>query len=259
MRVGLVAGLGGVLPGVMSAQAVTGLVRADSTGQPLPNVEVVVEGSRRQATTSASGRFLLETGAGTHVILFRLVGYHPVRMRAVVGRRDTVRLDATLVRQEVVELPEVGVTARPLPARGSVMEAFEERRKLGIGGFIDSTELRRFEARKLADVLRGRMNVRIVQYYEPMLGGRGPVEYRAASPIGRDNDGNWCWVSVYLDGIPIYKAGSAMRPPDIERDFNVSSLMAIEYYRSAAQVPIEFGSGRDADCGVLVLWTRRAR
>jgi hypothetical protein len=135
------------------------------------------------------------------------------------------------------------------------MEAFEERRALGIGTFLDSTELRRAEGRRLTDLLRGRTSVRIIPFTQSNI---GLVEYRAASSIGRDDDGNPCWVSVFLDGIPIYKAGNAaMRPPDLSRDFSVPSLMAIEYYRSAAQVPIEFATGREADCGVLALWTRR--
>ncbi len=255
MRAGFISFLGMAgAPAWLGAQVVTGVVRADSTADPLPNVEVLVEGSERRTSTGPDGRYRLEAGAGDHVVVFRLAGYNQIRMRATVARRDTVQLDVSLVRQAVQELPEVGVTVRPSPARGGVMAAFEERRKLGIGRFIDSTDLRRFEARRLSDLLRGRMNVRIVPYY----GARGMVGYQAAaSPIGRDNDGNWCWISVFLDGVPIYKAGSAMRPPDIERDFRVADLVAIEYYRSSSQVPVEFGTGREADCGALALWTRR--
>lgn len=255
MRVmeGVVAAL---VPGLLQAQAIAGVVRADSTGLPIANVEVLLEEPRRQALTNDEGRYRLDAPSGTRVVLFRRVGYQPIRMRVMVGKRDTVPLDAVLVRQPVQELPDVGVKVRPLPAPGSVLAAFEERRQLGIGTFIDSTELRRFEGRRLADLLRGRTSVRIVAYQE----GPGFVEYRAASSTARDDNGDYCWTSVFLDGIPIYKARSAsMRPPDLNRDFDVSSLMAIEFYRSSAQVPMEFGTGRDSDCGVLVLWTRRGR
>jgi hypothetical protein len=250
---GLIAAL---LPGSLSAQVIAGVVRADSTRQAVAGVEVLLEDPRRQTLTNDEGRYRLEAPAGTRIVLFRRVGYQPVRMRVTVGKRDTVALDAVLVRQPVQELPEVGVTVRPLPAPGSVLAAFEERRRLGIGTFIDSTELRRFEGRRLADLLRGRTSVRIVAYQE----GPGFVEYRAASSTARDDNGDYCWTSVFLDGIPIYKARStSMRPPDLNRDFDVSSLMGIEFYRSSAQVPMEFGTGRDSDCGVLVLWTRRGR
>jgi hypothetical protein len=256
MRVLMVLVVAAVAPAFLAAQAVTGVVRVDSTGRPLPSVEVLIEDARRQTVTNDEGRYLLEAPPGIRVVLFRRVGYHPVRMRVTIGKRDTVQLDATLVRQSIQELPEVGVNVQPLPVPGSVMAAFEDRRKLGIGTFIDSTELRRFEGRRLGDVLRGRTSLRIIPFQQTV----GLIEYRAASPTAKDDDGNPCWSSVFLDGVPIYRARSvSMRPPDLNRDFDVASLMAIEYYRSASQVPMEFGTGRDSDCGVLVLWTRRGR
>jgi hypothetical protein len=174
-------------------------------------------------------------------------------MRAVVGKRDTVQLDATLVKISAQELPSVEVTERPLPVPGSVIAAFEERRRLGFGKFLDSTELRKAENRRMTDVLRG-LGVRMISFQS----GGGPPEQRAVSSGISLNEGEPCWVSVFLDGIAIYKAGSSsMRPPDFSRDFQVRTMMAIEYYRSSATVPIEFGTGRDTDCGVLVLWTRK--
>jgi hypothetical protein len=35
-------------------------------------------------------------------------------------------------------------------------------------------------------------------------------------------------------------------------------MEAIEVYRSASEVPIEFG-GNSASCGVIVLWTTRGK
>ncbi len=241
-------------PAVAAAQVVTGVVRADSTGRPLANVEVSIEGAKDHTTSGPEGRYSLVSPTGKRVIVFRMAGYQQVRMGAVIAKRDTVRLDAILVKQSAQELPEVGVTAKAPPVPGSVMAAFEERRRLGIGTFIDSTELRRYEGRRLGDLLRGRTSVRIIPYQEsPTF-----VEYRAASPTGLSDDGIPCWVSVFLDGIAIYKArNNAMRPPDLNRDFDVNSLMAIEYYRSPAQVPPEYGTGRDSDCGLLLFWTRR--
>lgn len=40
------------------------------------------------------------------------------------------------------------------------------------------------------------------------------------------------------------------------RLFDIASLEAVEVYRSAAQVPQEYG-GPTAACGVLLLWTRQ--
>jgi hypothetical protein len=174
-------------------------------------------------------------------------------MRAVVGKRDTVRLDAVLVKISAQVLPEVETTERPAPVPGSVMAAFEERRRVGFGKYLDSTDLRKAENRRVPDVLRG-LGVRMISFQS----GGGPPEQRAVSSGISLHEGEPCWVSVFLDGVAIYKAGSSsMRPPDFSRDFSTRNFMAVEYYRSSATVPIEFGTGRDTDCGVLVLWTRK--
>lgn len=255
MRIGFLVILAGLSPLSLSAQAViTGTVRENSSGRPLGLVEVTVEGSKRQATTDATGRYLLESPSGNQVILFRLIGYGPQRIRVIAAKRDTVLLDAVLVKQSAQELPEVEVKERPAPVRGSVMAGFEERRRQGFGKFIDSSAMRKLEGRRVMEILRG-LGLRFIGY-QP---NRGLQEWRAVSSnTGTLDHGEPCWVSVFLDGVPIYKAGiQSMQPPDFSKEFIVMNLMAAEYYRSAASVPSEFGVGRDTDCGVLVLWTRR--
>jgi hypothetical protein len=66
------------------------------------------------------------------------------------------------------------------------------------------------------------------------------------------------FVSVFLDGIALYRSDitNNLKPPDLNRDFSVASLDAVEYYKSAAEVPQQFG-GSNANCGALVLWSRR--
>jgi hypothetical protein len=68
-----------------------------------------------------------------------------------------------------------------------------------------------------------------------------------------------CYVSVFFNGTTVYRSGRGTgvgKPPDFSRDFNVASLESVEYYRSASEVPPQFG-GANADCGALVLWSRR--
>ena len=68
-----------------------------------------------------------------------------------------------------------------------------------------------------------------------------------------------CWASIFLDGVGLYRSDRTSgngEPPDLSRDILVSTLDAVEYYRGASEVPQEFG-GSNANCGALVLWTRR--
>lgn len=249
----------------LTAQAVMlGTVIEDSTRRPLAGVEVILEGTKKQTTTDGSGRFLLnDLPTGNKVVFFRSVGYRPQRVRVMLNKTDTTRVEAVLVSDRV-RLEPIVVTGSPARPRGLGREAFEERRRLGFGKFMDSTELRHRGYARMADVLSS-MGVYMIQYQDKVDEiSRGALEMRAASTrrSGLDVSGpSPCWMGVILDGITLYKGmatGTAARypPPDFRKDFSVDNIEAIEVYRSAAEVPMEFG-GSSASCGVIVLWTTR--
>ena len=224
----------------LSAQAVlTGTIRADSSGTPLAGVEVLLVGSSLRTVTDPRGRYSF--GAlprGQRLMLFRSVGFHPVRETVVIGERDTVWVNAMLI-PATVRLDPIEVRAQPDLPRGLGIEAFEERRRLGFGEFFDSLEIRRFENHTVADFLS-------------RVGGSA----RRAGPAGEQ-----CHAAIYIDGI--YRGGGgaptgpAARPqPNLKDEVDMVHLAAIEVYRSAAQVPPEYGGATGA-CGVILLWTRR--
>jgi hypothetical protein len=244
-----------LLPGALAGQVTfTGRVIEDGSDRPLQGVQVMIEGTKREASTDAQGRFRLDAPSGNRVALFRLIGYQPFRLRLQLAKSDSTTALVQLVRQRAQMLDSI-VTTGTMPApRGVGLEAFEHRRKLGFGKFIDSTELRRSEGRKLMDLLRGVQGIKLTYYVEDPA---RPWEYewRLASGrlIGADSI---CWMSVVMDGAPIYRSGSRSRPPDFHRDaFQVASLEAVEIYRSPGEVPLEYG-GPAEECGLLLLWTR---
>lgn len=240
----------------LSAQTrITGVVKEDSSNRPLPFAEVGIEKSARLARTDSAGRYVLDSPSGTQIVLFKLVGYRPLRVRVNVKQDDTTQVDAAMVPDRGGRtLDPVSVTGR-MPVRGLGRDGFEVRRANGLGKFIDSTELRRAEGRNLADFLRGSTGVRMVEFRNQTAF----IEVRAASPIqlGMDGSPN-CWVSVIYDNVTIYKTGSRSPPPDFRKDFSVQGLDAIEYYKNRAETPQEFSGLGDA-CGVMVLWSRRGR
>lgn len=242
----------------LTAQAVMmGTAIEDSTRRPLAGVEVILEGTRKQTTTDGSGRFLLDDlPTGNKVVLFRSVGYRPQRVRVMLNKSDTTRVEAVLISDRV-RLEPIVVTGAPDRPRGIGREAFEERRRLGFGKFMDTTELRHRSYARMSDVLAS-MGVYMIQHQE---GFRGRLEMRAAST--RRGGQVPCWMGVILDGVTLYKAVSTgtvsnFPPPDFRRDFQVDNIEAIEVYRSASEVPMEFG-GNSASCGVIVLWTTRGK
>lgn len=224
----------------LAAQSVlAGRVREDSTGRPLAGVEVVIVGSERRTLTDASGRYVLNMlPDGRRQVLFRSVGFRPVQEWVVLGRVDTVWANPMLVAQ-TVRLDPLVVTASPKAPRGIGVEAFEERRRLGVGHFYDSTELRRFDHYKVADFLQ-----------------RVPGSARRAGPAGEQ-----CPAAIYVDGTYMGGGGAptgtqATEQPRLKEIVEMVQVVAIEVYRSAAAVPVEYGGTRGA-CGVVLIWTRR--
>ena len=242
------------MSGVAGAQAVvTGTVREDSTGRALAGVEIIIERTARTSRTDAQGRYSLVVDTGRQVAVFRQLGYKPARLWLALGGSDTALADVRMQRQTAAELAAVEVTARPTPR--NLRERLFERQRLGFGKFLDSTQLRRMEGRAMTDILRG-MGLRLQKWAEctpPYC----PWEYRAAHPTRSTLTAETpCYATVLLDGITIYRAGSGGRPPDFSREFQPYTLEAVEYYRSSAQLPQEFGVSA-TDCGVVVLWSRR--
>lgn len=253
-----------LFPNISAGQStLIGIVRSETDGSPLAGVEVLLSGTGLSARTGANGRFVLENPpAGIRELLFRAIGFLPVRMQVAVDGRDTVRANASLIPGEV-RLPTIEVEGAIPRPKGVGIEAFEERRRLGFGKFYDALELRKMEHLRLDDLLRRKGGVEV----QPKMVD-GQRIWVALNPYRRTNGGVLaCAMQVYLDGSKIGTGGwiGARRadlgtwegayPPDL-RQFELSSLEAIEVYRSTAQVPTEYG-GATASCGVLLLWSRR--
>lgn len=229
-------------PALQGQVVATGVVLDASTQLPLPGVEVVIEGHNRTVFTDSLGRYRLDrVPDGPRVVLFRLVGYRPVRTMASFKRGETTVVDGLMIGL-AVQLDSVLVRGLAGRARGVGfgLEAFEERRSKGFGIFLDSTLLRRNEHRDLADVVRSHPGISISDrqrgggYY--IAAGRGPSR---------------CLVQMYLDGM-------RLPVPTKTNIVSVSDLLAVEVYRSAAEVPLEYGGPRSA-CGVVLMWTKRGR
>lgn len=226
-----------VPPTSLAAQAVVmGIVRNDSSGAPMPGVEVLLHGTDRRAETGRDGRYLLDRlPAGRRTVIVRRIGFLPVHTEVFLADRDTVRLHV-LLHPSVAVLPEVDVAGRAMRGVGIGREAFAERRSRGGGLFFDSTDMRRNEHRTLGDMARGRIGLHV----PPTRYGGGIIYNTRRSPP--------CALFTYYDGVP--------RGVVDTREFPVSSLESAEIYHSVAGMPQEYG-GPNASCGIILLWSRR--
>ncbi len=239
-------------PTALSAQAaITGTVREDSTGLPLAGAEVSIEALSRRALTDENGRYLLrDLAPGTRLLRVRLVGFQPIGVMVDVALNETRQQDIRLERV-AVELEPVVVTAAAKRARGMGFAEFDERRRLGFGKFLDSTELARNEHLRLADLIGRLPGVQVIRNRESAVA----VSLSRVGPMGEQ-----CVMSVYLNGARVFRSPGVgvkpfMPPPDLSSFVSVSELLGVEVYQSSGQVPIEYG-GASASCGVILLWTR---
>ena len=226
-------------PGVAQALLRGTIVRDDSTRAPISGIELVIQGSDRRTETGADGRFVLSgLPDGIGHVLVRKIGYRPIRLRTLVIATDTLNIEIRMT-PTVLELAPLEVVASYVPPR---MWGYADRRLSGFGTFLDPDLLRKSEQRQLVDLLRGVRGVRI----QP-----APASNRYVAVSARGN----CPMSVWLDGIRIYRPGDPGGPPDAN-EIPVSNLEAVEVYRGESELPLALG-GAGGQCGALVLWTRR--
>lgn len=262
-RVTLLGALLIPLPTVpLAAQALRGVVVEEGTNRPIAGATVLLERTNHETLTDEEGRFFLAgLPSGSRLLLIRSIGHVPLRMPVTLSRRDTASVTVTL-SAAAVQLDSVLVEERTPPADPR-MAAFEARREMGFGSHFDSEFLRRRDGQRLSEMLRQADGLRIVPFRERRPDGRVVplTQMRAATARRQGLDDTPCYMSVYVDGMPVYRnegGRSFGDPPDFSRDFQITNFDAIEVYASGAIVPVEFG-GRGAECGIILLWSRRPR
>jgi hypothetical protein len=249
-----------VAPALRAQATLTGVVR-DSSGRPIARADVVIEARGKRAVSDDAGRYrLVDLPAGTSLVQARALGFQAMASVVNLTSNETKQADFVLTRL-AQQLDTVQVKDR-LRGVGSGLAAFEERRRLGLGRFFDSLDLKKFEDRQLIDVLREIPGMKVTApphctpqepYCDPNMRKRVLVNLRGG------NSG--CPVAMVLDNTTLYRAESGGGPIDWQRTVDVNSLpvshlTAMEVYRSASEAPIEYG-GPSAICGVVVMWTKR--
>jgi Carboxypeptidase regulatory-like domain/TonB-dependent Receptor Plug Domain len=252
-------------------------VVTDSTGLPLANATVTIDALRLTARAGDQGEYRLTAiPLGTHLVTVRALGYEPATLTidfpAVAERTRTFALRLTRTTLDSVEVKAVRIDPR--------MTEFEEHRKLGLGHFITSQQLRKQEGQRLSSIVAmvpglGLVNGRANQAWVlskrktgSLSGGRcRPWD---ASPSGLPPRGGSmytpsqaemsqgitcaCYAQVYLDG-QLMNPGMPADPFDVN-SLPTHQIEAIEYYSGPSQTPSKY-SRLNSPCGVYVMHTRR--
>lgn len=261
---------------IVSAQHVRGRLIDLETNQPIVGgvLTLLTTDSAVVATavSDSAGRWLLPVpDPGVYHVAAERIGYAAMISEAVeIGPDDALdsvfHLEATAVELDPIEV-EVRAAREYLEYSG-----FFERQKANFGHFVTPEAIDRRQAARVTDLLASVPGVRIVS---SGTGSVGPseVQMRGSSL----SQGGNCRPRVFVDGLmynrgdsrPIYDREGRETDQLIEDplredhalsldDIGHPSIIAgIEVYRSASQVPVQFGgTSIETLCGVIVVWTR---
>lgn len=228
----------------VQAVSVRGRVIDDQSGTAVASAHLRLANTSLQTITDADGRFAFErVPSGNYVIQVQHIGFTGHRSTLIVGADD---LDAVIrVAPTAIPLQPVVVTAfsRRLESVG-----FYERRKRGIGTFIDRQRIDAMNVNAASELLRQLPGVRLI----PQSRTRQNQPQNAT--VGRR--GNCRYVFI-MDG--------SRTLADFEMDFiNGFAIEGVEVYNGISDVPVAFKAhatsvAGSSVCGVIAIWSRNSR
>ncbi len=238
---------------VASAPAVTLRLAVDDSGTNAPISGAIIElvGTNAIARTDTSGAARFDgVAVGRQRVRVRAVGYRPFDALVNVIRLAPGDDSATLI-----DLAPIPTELRTVTVHAARVEhdpdAFEARRRAGLGHVVFDTTFQNEWARPLADVLAAHVpGVRsaVVHGMHVLVSAAPKLSFHSGGAVE-------CPLDVWVDGV--HQGGGF--DPDAVSAFHVA---AAEVY-STASAPVEFrrSAGGDsfgrAECGVLLLWTKR--
>jgi len=208
----------------------------------------------RAARTDSAGRFLFtEVPAGTQELSVRQIGLGAI-YRIIDVRPDTP-VDVRLELPRTTELARVNVRSNRRPGMDQV--GYLNRRRLGFGQYLDQKEistrfdmesaLRRVSGLEVNRTL-GSLNISARRW-----GCSSTAIVIDGVPAARSSGGS----TIPLDGSPPVPLMStyesridALNPRDV---------VAVEFYPGSGTMPLEYMTGYDLKCGMLLIWTVFAR
>lgn len=235
---------------------------------------VAADGAQVAAvTTDDAGRWSIDAPTpGRYFVSAKRIGYQPWTSAPVDMKQND---DLTFVFQ----LHRVAVTLHPIEVSARSMRqyleraGFYERQRADFGHFITPDAIEKRRAVRITDLLVSVPGVNLVRMTTGSVGALY-VQLRGSNI----SDGGVCRPRVFVDGVLFARGDS--RPARPERGASVerrveeriqqldqgmslddighpSTIAAIEVYRSATQVPVQFGGTSVGTlCGAIVFWTK---
>jgi hypothetical protein len=226
------------------------LVIDDASDAPIPDVRVSVAGQDQDGSTDARGRFVYTTTrSGPISLLLRRLGYVPGALKVDAASGDTVRVTFAMTA-----LPQALATVDvrdTLTSASKSLRGFESRalRHAGSATYVTRSEIEKRRPARMTDLLRRVPSITLADSGGVLFA----ISTRSRKPVinGATLDLANCPLQVAVDG-ELKEWGFAVNSLAPEQ------VHGIEIYPGPSTIPAEYASmRRDANCGLMVIWTRR--
>ena len=240
------------LPVISNAQQPTGTVSGRVTdasiGRGLPNVQILVTGTRIGAVTGPNGEYtLIGVPVGSRTLTVRRIGYQPTIQPVIVALGSTT-VDIAL-NVSAVNLSEVVVTGTGTAT---------EKRKVGTNiATVDSSVISRAEAVTVDQAMQGKIpGAQITQNSGSPGGGGISVRLRGVNSFISGSDPLYIVDGVIVDNESgqLADLGTRANPQNRLADLNPDDIEHIEIIRGAAAAALY---GSRANNGVVQIFTKR--
>ncbi len=162
----------------------------NTDGNPIPDAEVIIEGTIWGAAANVKGFFEIKNiPEGKYTLVAKCMGYRPAYKELVVKENDEVYLNFIL-EQDVLNMEEIVTIASRNP-----LTKIESSVAITTA---NSTQISERAPRSTADLLRF-----IPGFYVESSGG---ISGNNLFPRGIPQDGSYRYVAMYEDGLPVFEA-----------------------------------------------------
>jgi hypothetical protein len=234
-----------------------GTVARDTLEHMIGGAEIRIPALDRATISNYMGQFRFSNlPAGKYLVAVRYVGFRQLTDSIEILAGKFVERDYVLA-QVPQGLDTVRTRADQKKWVSPALNAFEERRRSGTGGyFLSDSVFRANESQKLPDIL-GRipgLTKVAIGAATYLASGRSIGNDGGPAFLSRRAPNVWCFVTLYIDGVKMYQAPPPPMPPDFAR-YPTTEYAAAEYYPGGASVPAQYNT-TGSSCGVLLLWSR---
>lgn len=215
------------------ASAIVGTITDKGNGTPLVGATVVLEGTRRGATTNSEGKYrIADVAPGTYTLRARWIGYTAATAQVAVSEGQDATADFTLERSPL-KLDEVVVTGTIVPTE---MKAIPTPLSV-----ITSDEIQQQNLQRIDQVFRGQVPGSIA-WDSPTRDYYSVISIRGASSLFLPNS-----VKTFIDGVEVAF-------PSFLATVDPNSIDRIEILRGPEGSTLY---GSDASGGVLQIFTKK--